>query len=110
MLALRRAPISGFCATSAFRLQMDWISAKKQSATAGKKALELFGKATGFYVERMEIHDKGPLATLATAVLLKMQAELTARIKLEPPPVTISGVNPEASQLENDSQGGCRSG
>jgi phage terminase small subunit len=55
------------------------------------KALELFGKATGFYVERMEVEHKGPLADLSTAILLKMQAELSTQRQ---PPITISAGKP----------------
>ena len=58
------------------------------------KALELFGKATGYYTERLDVHEKGPLADLSTAVLLKMQAALQGRIRLEQAPIDISGEKP----------------
>ena len=48
------------------------------------KALELFGKAVGYYTEKMEIEHKGPLADLATEMLLRMQAELEHRVRAEP--------------------------
>lgn len=67
---------------------------KKFKLTDKLRALELLGKATGYYVEKKIIEKDNPLQDAATDLLLVMRAELQRRVAEDevmlPPPIPTS--------------------